>query len=314
MSIWMAALALAAADPAPAPAPAATETLRLGPKTNYVIAAAVNGQPVRLRVDPGAGGSVILNPGAAARLGLDGSLIAPSAAIGPVRLRGDSSVARLSVAGVEWRRRLLWFDRDVVPQEEADGLIGPAELPYPAVRFDIAAPQPGERVVELPLAFGPWRGAHNVVRVGERDIEVTFSLRHPVSRASAAAGALLAEHFGGGWDGEMREIEILFGVQRPARPFRLARPLPLGGLDLDRPMVRTADWRGRYELPADIASADADEIVVTADRRGRRQRATFLVTVGTDILSRCSAILFEKAAARFVMYCRPAIAEAQPAP
>src|SRR5690349_13453631 len=79
--------------------------------SNYLIAATINGQPVRLRIDPAASGYIILNPATVARIGLRRSMTRSMTRIGPVRLTGGSKVADVVLGGVQGERRLVWFDQ-----------------------------------------------------------------------------------------------------------------------------------------------------------------------------------------------------------
>jgi len=139
--VWFALLLTLAAAPGAAQPPVASQRV-VALEDAMNVAVTINGQPLRLRVDPGIG--VVLNPSAARRIGLRGSMLAAAVRIGPVRLRGDSKVARLRVGTWEGRRRFFWFDRDVV--EGADGTIGLADLPEDEIRLELNPPRPGEAI------------------------------------------------------------------------------------------------------------------------------------------------------------------------
>ena len=91
--------------------PAAAADLVVDAASNFTIDATINGQPVRLRVDPETSGYIILNPAAVQRLGLRRSMLGSRTRIGPVRLTGGSKVAEVSIGGVTGDRRVVWIDR-----------------------------------------------------------------------------------------------------------------------------------------------------------------------------------------------------------
>ena len=75
--------------------PATAADLTVDAASDFLIDATINGQPVRLRVDPKTSGYVILNPATVARLGLRRSMIGSRTQVGPVRLTGSSKVAEI---------------------------------------------------------------------------------------------------------------------------------------------------------------------------------------------------------------------------
>jgi hypothetical protein len=288
---WIAALFLLIASPA------AAADLVVDTAANFTIPATINGQAVRLRVDPEASGYVILNPDAVARIGLRPSLLRARTQIGPVRLTGSSKVAEVSIGGVTGNRRLVWIDRPAI--EGADGLIGPADMHYERVTFAIGPVRAGEAAFDLPLEFERSFGLHFPLTIGEHVFRFQFSLIKPASLATAGAGAALAELNGGSWAGEARDQVIEFGVVRPVRPMALARPLDLLGLKIAGFRVRTGDNRGDLTLPPD-PNADPDEVVVTG---GSRQRAAFVVHIGRDRLADCSTLVWNNVTRHIRLNC-----------
>ena len=101
------------------PTAAAAADLTVDAASDFLIDATINGQPVRLRVDPETSGYIVLNPATVQRLGLRRSMLGSRTRIGPVRLTGGSKVAEVSLGGVTGDRRLVWIDRPAV--EGADG-------------------------------------------------------------------------------------------------------------------------------------------------------------------------------------------------
>jgi hypothetical protein len=291
-------LALAVAGSLLGETPAAAEDLRLAADNNYILPVEVNGQVLRLRVDPAAPGYVLLNPDTVARLGLRGSMTGSVTHVGPVTLKGGSNAVKMRVGAVASKPRAIWIDREVAPG--ADGTISPELLPHDRIVFEIAPARSGETESRIAMDYAPGIGLVHLYPAGERRIHIAFTLADPRSLSTAAAGALLAGMKGGDWTGPVREEPVRFGVRRPVRPFRLAAPAALDAYEIRSFLVRTADFRGSYQLPPD--RADPDEIVVTAVTKGR-QRARLYLLIGADALARCSSLTYAKAARQLTLRC-----------
>lgn len=278
------------------PSPAPASDLVLDAASNFVIEGTVNGRPVRLRVNPAAPGYVSLNPDAVARVGLRPSLTRVATRIGPVRLRGHSKEARVTLGGVTGKRRIIWLDRPSLA--EADGAVGPADLPYDRVIFNLGPARPGEARFELPLEYERGSGLFFPMTLGDHVVRFAFTTRAQ-SMTTAAAGAHIAALHGGEWLGAPQEQVISFGIVRPVRAMRLREPVAPGGLRVSQFFVRTGDHRGNLVLPAD-AEADPDEVVVTGESR---QRAEFAVSLGMDFLTRCSSMVWDNRTRRMTLSC-----------
>ena len=288
--------------------PAAAADLTLDASNNFTIPVEIRRQIVNLRVDLETSGYPIFNPGTAARLGFRGSLFGARALVGPVRLSGEQNGAKFRIAGVERSYRFAFFDRDIV--EGADGIISPHELPYDNIVFRLRDPQPGEVTTRIPMSFDRGAGLFAPLVMGDRTVFVEFSLLQPRNLATASAGALVAASHGGEWTGEAEPARIKFGVDRPVRPMRLARPLDIGGFGLSSLHVRTGDHRGNYLLPPDAAppaageaGQDPDEIVVTGNVQ--RSRARLFMAVGRERLSACSSLTYTPATKTLTLRCLP---------
>lgn len=281
-----------------AASPAAAGDLRLDAAAGFVLPVEVNGRTLRLRVDPAAPGYVLLNPAAVGRLGLRGSMIGSVTHIGPVTLKGGSNSVKMRIGAVATRSRAVWIDREVAPG--VDGTISPELLPYDNVVFALAPSRPGEAESRIAMDYAPGSGLVHLYPAGERRIQIGFTLAEPRSMSTAAAGALLASLKGGDWTGPVREEPVRFGVRRPVRPFALGAPLALGSYEIRSFLVRTADFRGAYQLPAD--RSDPDEIVVTATTKGK-QRARLSLQIGAEALARCSSLTYAKAARLLILRC-----------
>lgn len=290
-------------------APAAASDLVVDAESGFIVRVAINGETLRLRVDPAASGFVILNPAAAERARLRPEIKPRNthlpgayprlsyARIGPVGLTGRTSRTPLLIAGRPADLRIIWFDRDVI--EGADGVISVAGLPFDRVTFRLAPARDGETAASLQLAYEAEIGLYYPYAVGERVVPIQFSIWRDDNMSTAAAGALIASAHAGAWRGDYARQTVNFGIARPVRPLGLRRPIELGGLNVSQFLVRTGDYRGGYALPAD--AADPDEIVVTA--AGNRQTVRLNLTLGRSQLSRCSALAFESATRRLTLHC-----------
>lgn len=190
--------------------------------------------------------------------------------------------------------------------EGADGLISPDLLPYDNVIFRTGPDRPGQTVSEFllrrkggSLAF-PYRA-------GTEHVQIHFSTSRDDSMATASTAAVLATVHDGRWAGDPRRRLIALGIQRPARPMVLGRPIELDGFAIDRFFVRTGDHRGGYRLPSE-ASADPNEAVVTGLTKSR-QRPWLVLTVGMDRLAACSSLRYRKSDRNLTLVCDPLPAE-----
>lgn len=291
---WIAATACSAGLAA---APASAADLVLERSDGFTIPASVNGRELRLRVSPSALGDILLNPEAARAMGFKSSS-RDVAVIGPVKVPGGRSSAVVTIAGLAARQRIYWYEGKAV--EGADGLISPDLLPYDNVIFRTGPDRPGQTVAEVLLSRNKGSLAFPY-RAGAENVRIHFSTAREDSMATASAAALLAPVHDGRWAGEPRRRLIALGVERPARPMILERPIDLGGLAVDRFFVRTGDHRGDYRLPSD-ASNDPNEAIVTGLTKSR-QRPWLVLTVGMDRLSSCSSLRYRKADRRLTLVC-----------
>lgn len=270
-----------------------------------IVTVSVNGGPGRLRIDPAAPALPILTETYAQRAGLRPGPFAFAYLVGPERVMGRSAVGRIAVgAGVPPRkRRIGWTGRPYVP--DADGVIGPGGLPEPVVRFVLRAPQPGERVITLPLEdegglFGGWGGTYAMVDLGGESLRVRFNPNEPRTLATAGAAVRIANLHDGRVSGETAPARIAFGISRPVRTMRLGTPLAIGPFAISELGVRTSDFGNASAIREE--GGDPDEVVVTGDRRRNRNRDR--LSIGADQLRACSSITFDKRARQVRLSCQ----------
>ena len=222
--------------------------------------------------------------------------------VGPVRVDGTPGTAFIAMAGKGFLRGISWFEAPMA--EGADLAIGPQALPWNQVRFRLRPARPGERRLRFPIVRENLISTVVRFRIGRQEVRLGFAPDRPTSLATAAAGALLAETNGGSL-GETRErVRLATGVERPARPMRLAHPLSIDGLMLASLLVRTRDFGGATSLPGLTApdeEASPDEVVVTA--RADTSPAVYYIMLGADALAPCSSITFDNVRRRVELSC-----------
>lgn len=267
-----------------------------------MVEAIVNGQALRWRIDPAAPSLPILTRVAADRVklrkqrALDGLIYS----VGREQVAISTGRARL---GTAWRM-IGWAPRDWAPG--LDGVVGPGGVDAPVVRFVFQMRQPGEREVTLPMLGqdglgGNAGGLFAAIYVDGRPMRVRFEPHRPRTLATASAATRIARAFDGHYAGAAAPAEIAWGIARPVRPMRLARPIGVGPLAIDRIGVRTADV-GRAGSIRE-AGDDPDEILVNAGERADPARDR--LTIGADWLRRCSELVFDKPAATVRLRCLP---------
>jgi hypothetical protein len=223
--------------------------------------------------------------------------------VGPEQVDGVSAVARIAVGpGSQARKRRVGWTR-LPYSAAADGVIGPGGVPQQVVRFVLRPARPGERVISLPLVnegglFGGWGGMYALAEVGGEPMRIRIDPHSPQTLATAGAGVRLAHHFDGRLAGDSSMVPIAFGLARPVRRLNLAIPAQIGPFAITQLGVRTADF-GNTSSIRDEAS-DPDEIVVTGGVRARKRDR---ITIGADLLSRCSSIVYDKRANRLRLSC-----------
>jgi hypothetical protein len=269
-----------------------------------VVPATVNGVPGRIRIDPAVPALPMLATPWANRASLRPGPFAFAFLVGPEQVLGVTAVGRIGVGdgAAARRRRIGWTQRPYIGT--ADGVIGPGGLPQQVIRFVLRPSLPGERSLVLPLVdegglFGGWGGTYALIEVGGAPMRIRFDPHHPRTLATAGAGVRLAAAHDARIGGEVESLEIAFGIARPVRTLRLARPLAIGPLTLSTLGVRTADFGNAAAIREE--GGDPDEIVVTAGRRRNANRDR--IALGADSLARCSSIVFDKRARQIRLTC-----------
>lgn len=268
------------------------------PAAQPFVTLAVNGQQLRLKVDLGAHGAIILNPQAAARAGLaeDEDV---TMRIGPVKLRGSDARAAFELDGSRWESRVMWFDRNYL--DDADGVIGPHHLPFAEIVFQgpESAPRPS---FTLEVTYTEGRGVFVPTKIAGKKVAVRFSLLQQQSFATGSAGALLAKQHNGTLEGVVVPQRIGWDVIRPTRRLALLQPWLVGRFSLRNILVRLRDFRGKSVLRSADTDAGPKDILVTGRLR-ERQDAEHFLTVGLDTLQTCYSITYSRVRSQLIFRC-----------
>lgn len=296
-----AAVALLAIGTAAAGKPAEAELADIAVRIGETVQMTINDQPVRVRMAPDAISVATLNADAAERLALKPSMIGYIYVIGPQKIGFRTDNVRYGQGEVSFRSRTAFSARQVVAG--ADGVAGPETFPTARTIFILRDPQPGDRAITFPLDREMGRSQTSVrLDVGGRPVYAAFSLDRAESLVTATGGRWIADANGGRFDGDPREVPILYGVSRPVRSLTVERPLMLGELEIRNLAVRVADMgsaRGIAEGPA--TDQDPNEIVVSAD--AKRKVPNQRLYIGMDTIGHCASITYDFAAATVTLMC-----------
>lgn len=275
-----------------------------------VVTLFIDGQPLRLRVDPGVAWHPQINASAAARLGL----AAPGRLVGgkPADLGETATqVGKLRVLETTSRELMTYQDRTVIatlawpktdPVAGADGLISPMHLPHDVIRIVRRASTPDDVTTVLPMRWSvgyPGQGLIGTLPAGRDAIDIVIYPAGPITIATAAAASLLAQSHDGKLTGPARTVPIMHGASRPVRDVVFARPVDVAGVQVSRAATRVFDWSGKTDIPdADLAPGEA----VVKSNAGR-QRQWAKLTLGNDVLAACAEIIWHREPLRMELIC-----------
>lgn len=277
-----------------------------------VVAMSIDGARGRLRIDPAAPGVMLLSPDFAPGVKPTGKGFLTFGVmynVGGERVSGPTKVVKLGIdGGKPGKRRVAWPKRAYAPG--ADGVIGPAGVDEPVVRFVLGPAHAGERTAILPMAevgglFASWFGTFAEIEVGGTPMLVRFDPRRARTMANASAAVRLSNALGGQMAGATGRQEIAFGIERPVRGMTLARPLAIGPVSLAALVVRTGEGGNVAAIPeagAPAGEVDPEEVVVAAKGKKHDPRRDRL-TLGADQLDRCSSLVFDKPAKQVRLTC-----------
>ncbi|MFM7349917.1 MAG: hypothetical protein ACKO01_10580 [Erythrobacter sp.] len=293
--------------PAPAPAPAAPLPEDLVLVGDNIVTVAINGVPLRFAVSGDAFGSPVINPEVAARLALV-SEGRRGWRFGPVTVMGDSADVAADFGAGPVPLRVSWADRPVT--DKADGIIGIHPFPHKRVTFALRPAAEGETEVSFPLArTGGTNDARigTEVTIGKKRMMMLFVTERRENLVTAPTANFIATHQEGGFAPGTDGIAVMdFAVERPTRMMRIAHPIELGPLLVERFAVRVEDY-GQPTRVGEIAANDPrfekDRILVSA-RKGRG-RPDLLTRIGSDQIAHCSRLTYDLERSEIRLSCAP---------
>lgn len=276
-----------------APAEAAAQVeIRLSANPVPVIDVRVDQRPARLEVVPELAGGIVLNPGAAERLGVR---LVPFPR-GTLRLTdGDAAVrTRLGMQRVYFGDlrgpRVMVAPHQIT--DAADGVIGIAALPHSIVTFVMR--EESADAVDITLPLTSQDAIFPRVEIGGIESWISIDFRRGptlfnrlVGRQLDAAGRFTPA-------GAPVETPVLLGLSAMMQPVHAN--FAVAGLPVSSAVVRTDAGL--------IGAAHPDDLVVEAGALTRRYPRIIL---GRDALARCSAVRIDRPAQMFTLRCaRPA--------
>lgn len=290
--------------PAPAPVPLPEELVLRG---DNIVTVTLAGVPVRLEVSAEAFGPPVINPDIA----VGALLVAESRRgwrFGPVVVEGEAAGAPLDFgAGAVWKT-VSWSARPA--SAKADGMIGVHHLPYKRVTFILADPAPGETIQRFALrrAGGDTNTRLGTeVVVGKKKLMMIFVPERAENLITAPTANFIATHQEGGFEPGSAGIALMdFAVERPTRMMRIAEPILLGDLPVDRFAVRVEDYgepRRVGEIAADDPRFDPNKILVS--RRKGRGKPDLLTRIGRDQIAHCSSLTYDFGLSEIRLSCTP---------
>lgn len=294
----------AASPVPPAPLPLPEELVLRG---DNLVTLTLNGRPMRLEVSAEAFGLPVVNPAAAAQA----LLVADDRRgwrFGPVVVEGETASALVDFGAGAVPLAVSWSDR--AASDKADGVIGVHHMPYARVTFVFREPAPDEVLQRFPLRRAG--GDSNTrlgteVVVGKKKLMMIFVPERAENLITAPTANFIATHQEGGLEPGSSGIAVMdFGVERPTRMMRIAEPILLGDLALDRFAVRVEDYgepRRVGEIAADDPRFDPNTILVS--RRKGRGKPDLLTRIGRDQIAHCSSITYDLALSEIRLSCAP---------
>lgn len=312
IAVWLLAIALTPQAAGATGNPADTAIALTGPPAGDLVLAgdnivtlAINGVPLRFQVSADAFGPPVINPEVAARLMLWPEM-RRGWQFGPIRVEGEAANVMADFGSGAVPVRVAWTAR--IASDKADGVIGVHDLPHTRVTFVLRPPAGDETVLAFPMRR---TGGHSNARlgteitVGKRRLLMIFVTERAENLVTAPTANFIATHNEGGFVPASDGIAVMnFGVERPTRIMRLAEPIALGPLALERFAVRVEDYgdpRDVGEISEGDPRFEKDRILVS--RRKGRGRPDLLTRIGRDQIAHCSRLTYDFAANEIRLSC-----------
>lgn len=260
-----------------------------------LIDVTLNGVPIRLEVTAEAFGPPVINPDIAVQLQLLATF-QRGWRLGSVVIEGGGAVQALDFGAGAAAIPITWARQRVT--ERADGIIGLHHLPHARVTFALAPPGPDETIQRFAIKRA---GANNETRlgtevtVGKRQLMMIFVPERRENLITAPTANFIATHQEGGFEPGSEGIALMkFAVERPTRMMRLAQPIELSDLLVERFAVRIEDYgdpRRVGEIGENDPRFQKGQILVS--RRKGRGRPDLLTRIGRDQIGHCSTLTYD---------------------
>ena len=228
---------------------------------------------------------------------------------GPVSVSGWTSAASMDLGAGERAMTVSWTPQPV--SARADGMIGVHNLPHRRITFALGDPAGQEQVQTLPLVRSGGSGSARVgteVRVGKKKLTMVFVTERAENLVTAPTANFIATHQEGGFEpGSEGRVLMNFGIERPIRMMRLAHPIELGDLLVDRFAVRVEDYgdpRQVGEIGENDPRFQKGQILVS--RRKGKGRPDLLTRIGRKQIPHCSRLTYDFEAKEIRLSCTPA--------
>jgi len=299
------AKAVAEQEPASAiPPPLPPLPAELVLEGDNLVTLTLNGERIRLEVTAEAFGPPIINPDVAERLWLMRDY-RRGWRFGPVLVEGEVASVAADFGAGPVMLPVTWADRAV--SDKADGVIGLHYLPHDRVTFVLRLPREGESLLHFPMKRAGGNNARigTEVPVGKKKLMMIFVPERAENLITAPTANFIATHREGGFEPGTDGMAVMnFGVLRPTRMMRIADPILLGDLVVERFAVRIEDYgnpRQVGEIAPDDPRFDRNHILVS--RRKGKGGPNLLTRIGRDQIAHCSAITYDFAAAEIRLSC-----------
>lgn len=272
-----------------------------------VVTVLLGGRLVRLEVSGDAFGPPVVNPALATEL-----MLVPEYRrgwrFGTASVEGVVAQSSIDFGAGAVPITLTWADRDV--SARAEGVIGPHHLPHRRVTIRLGPPSAeGETVQLFPLKRSGGSNARlgTEVTVGKKRLGLVFVTERAENLITAPTANFIATHQDGGFEPGSDGVAVMhFGVERPTRMMRIAAPILLGDIVIDRFAVRVEDYgdpRRVGEIGDNDPRFDKQQIIVS-QRKGRG-KPDLLTRIGRDQIAHCSALTYDRGAATLELRCGP---------
>jgi len=289
--------------------PCAAQNRALTLDLDEPIQVEANGASLEITLDTGGVNRLTLHPQTAARLEADR---APAEMYGKGRLRigstrilnGRDRVMDLTIEGVPYRARVLWFEG--ASGGAGDGSVGPFAIPFDHIAIRFGGTSTGTYTFRLIGGFNRAAGAKFTHDGGEMLVKFAVEETGDYPVASAAAGAAIAAAYDGVATGKFWDEHIAFGVYRPVQLVRLGRPLVIGPFNFDEIAVRVRDRvdgsGSGDQLPLPPREWDPSEMVVVMPTR-KGPPPVFSFRIPRPVLARCNQLEYMKSAKEIRLSC-----------